>query len=116
MSIQSLVPILPTADLDRTLAFYQRLGFTLGGRWDDYQYLILLLGRLELHFGAPEEPLAAAANPCGVYVRTSDIASLSALLGVPAEDMPWGMREFCVHDPDGTLLRFGQDTKPAPAA
>jgi uncharacterized glyoxalase superfamily protein PhnB len=26
---------------------------------------------------------------------------------VPPEDKPWGMREFAVVDPDGSLLRIG---------
>ncbi len=57
----------------------------------------------------------AEANANGVYVRVEGLDALhdefkgkglSSLKGV--QDTQWGMREFALSDPDGTLLRFGQ--------
>jgi len=30
------------------------------------------------------------------------------------EDRPWGMREFALNDPNGNLVRIGQQIRPAP--
>ena len=115
----SVAPILPSRDLDATAAFYGRLGFEVAGRYpapDDY--LILRGHGLELHFFAfPEhEP---ARSYAGAYVRVAELDGLHARFGraglprsgiprlVPPEDKPWGMREFVVVDPDGSLLRIG---------
>ena len=115
----SAAPILPSRDLDATAAFYGRLGFEVAGRYpppDDY--LILRGHALELHFFAfPEhEP---ARSYAGAYVRLAEVDGLHARFGraglprsgmprlVPPEDKPWGMREFVVVDPDGSLLRIG---------
>jgi hypothetical protein len=44
-------PILPSKDLEETLAFYSRLGFELrGAPIEQYRYLIIGRGSIELHF------------------------------------------------------------------
>ena len=115
----TVAPILPSRDLDATAAFYGRLGFEVAGRYpapDDY--LILRGHGLELHFFAfPEHE--TARSYAGAYVRLAEVDGLHARFGraglprsgiprlVPPEDKPWGMREFVVVDPDGSLLRIG---------
>jgi catechol 2,3-dioxygenase-like lactoylglutathione lyase family enzyme len=115
----TVAPILPSRDLDAAALFYGRLGFEVAGRYpppDDY--LILRGHGLELHFFAfPEhEPARCYA---GVYVRFADVDGLHARFAqaglpdggiprlIPPEDKPWGMREFALIDPDGSLLRIG---------
>lgn len=114
------IPILPSGDLDRTTAFYDALGFTVRGRYPaPHDYLILRRGDVELHFVqlpdvVPEQSIAAC------YLRVDDATAVHTAFsratlpsqGIPRlsplEDKPWGMREFHVVDPDGTLLRVGQ--------
>jgi len=36
-----------------------------------------------------------------------DIDAMAARLGLLAEDMPWGMREVHLTDPDGNRIRVG---------
>jgi hypothetical protein len=50
-------------------------------------------------------------NPFGIYIYSEDVDELAAslgdlLLGTP-EEKSWGMYEFALSDPDGTLVRVG---------
>jgi len=112
------IPILPSRSLSDTLAFFQRLGFAgkIHGHGD---YAILTRGTVELHFFTYRE-LRPAESSAMCYIRVTDVESIyrawaSAQLprsGIPRitalEDKPWGLREFAIVDPDGTLLRIGQ--------
>ena len=69
---ESAVPILPSRDLAETLAFYERLGFRhSGGPWQEWGYLIIARGGIELHFWhKPDvDPLTTDA---GCYLRVLD--------------------------------------------
>jgi uncharacterized protein (TIGR02246 family) len=116
------IPILPAMDLEGTRTFFERLGFT-ARYWSPKQergYAILTRGNLELHFFSYAE-LARVSNYAGCYWRVTDANALHAeysALGLPArgapsvgaiEDKPWGMREFELVDPNGNLIRIGQD-------
>ena len=58
------VPILPSRDLRETLAFYERLGFeNRGTPPDEWDYMILGRGGIELHFIAA--PNTEPANQRG---------------------------------------------------
>jgi catechol 2,3-dioxygenase-like lactoylglutathione lyase family enzyme len=107
----SAVPILPSVDLDQSLAFYQYLGFRLLGRAEDY--LRVALGPVELHLylDAAIEPVA---NGRGCYLRFADPAALRdawSADGVACLDIPgtedYGPTLFAVVDPGGNTLRFG---------
>jgi len=110
----SIVALLASLDFDQTIAFYQRLDFTLISRHDDY--LLMRHGESgpELHFWLTEDRSIAEAT--GAYVRSSDVDALSARWRAQSpgaritkpEDKSWGMREFYVFDPSGNLLRVGQ--------
>jgi len=118
VTLDSVVPTLRVTNLDRSLAFYGILGFSVA--W--------------IHQRAENEPRLAAVQhgsvqlfltehavaPVGavVYLNTRGVDALSAAATVqglnptfgPA-DRPWGQREVYFHDPDGNVLRFGE---PAP--
>lgn len=115
------VPILPSRDLEETLAFYERLGFELrGAPIEKYRYLIVGRGPIELHFwDAPGvDPLTTDAS-CYVRVRDADAlhtewaaagiepdpATGSRLMPPCATD--YGMREFALVDRRGNLVRVG---------
>lgn len=115
------MPILPSRDLRETLAFYERLGFeNRGAPPEEWNYLILARGGLELHFfSMPEvDPLTTSAM---CYLRVADADVLhdewsrsgfepdpptGSRLVEPA-DTDYGMREFAVVDRSGNLLRAG---------
>jgi hypothetical protein len=74
----------------------------------------------EVHF-FHHAALDPVASDHGAYLRPSDVDALDAewaALGVPATgiprleraaDKPWGMRELALVDPNGNLVRAGQE-------
>lgn len=108
--------ILPSADLARTAAFYQKIGFDRQRRYPDY--LVIARDDLELHFadcsGAAPILLDPKNSMSACYFRCADADSLHREwqpLTLPRfsaiEDRPWGLREFHFTDPDGNLIRVG---------
>ncbi|MBD8906993.1 VOC family protein [Methylorubrum zatmanii] len=113
-----LVAILPCNDLDRSEAFYARLGFSRGPGQEAWQQAYRILSRpdgTQLHLRRAEPGwLPPERNPFGLYLYTEEVAALAA--GLRAEiiggdgpvETAWGTLEFALSDPDGTLVRIGQ--------
>ena len=113
------IPTLPSHSIVDTMAFYKRLGFEGSAHEFNNSYAILRRGAVELHFFTHTE-LVPAESSAGCYIRVLDVEKVyrecsSSQLpgnGIPRmeklEDKPWGLREFAIVDPDGTLLRIGQ--------
>ncbi len=110
------IAILPSANLDRTAAFYHRLGFDRQRRYPDY--LTILRDDLELHFADCSSVAPILLEPrnslSACYLRCDDADILHRewqALDLPRfgaiEDRPWGLREFHFVDPDGNLIRVG---------
>jgi catechol 2,3-dioxygenase-like lactoylglutathione lyase family enzyme len=115
------VPILPRRDLRETLAFYERLGFeNRDAPPEEWDYLILGRGRVELHFvAAPDTDPRGTAASCFVHVPdadrvydewqkagAADDAETGSRLEAPT-DTDYRMREFALVDPSGNLVRVG---------
>jgi predicted enzyme related to lactoylglutathione lyase len=115
-SHHTLTAILASSDLDASTNFYARLGFNVHADYPP-NYRILSDGRgAELHLTAMEKGwLKPERNPFGVYFYTEDVDALAGKFGRsvihPPQNKPWGMYEFAVSDPDGTLVRVGRPTK-----
>ena len=78
------VPILPSRDLRESLAFYEALGFeNRGAPPEEWDYLILGRGGLELHFYA-----APDTDPLTTLVV--EIAAALVEAGLPLHDAPQG--------------------------
>lgn len=113
------IPLLPGRSIERTVAFYRRLGFVGDAHPHDAGYAILTRGNVELHFFAHPD-LDPAACYAGCYIRVGDVDAVYAAMrgaqlpvhGIPrldpVSDKPWGMREFAIVDENGNLLRIGQ--------
>ena len=118
---ESAVPVLPSRDLRETLGFYELLGFeNRGSPPEEWDYLIIGRGGIELHFnGAAETHTVTASASC--YLRVEDADALHdewKAIGVHADpatgsrlEAPmltdYGMREFDLVDPSGNLIRVG---------
>lgn len=114
------IPILPSRSLDDTQSFYRRLGFKCKLWGAPYHYAILDRGTLEIHF-FKHESLIPAESFAGCYLRVQHVDELFRVFatanlprtGIPRmedlENKPWGMREFAILDPDGNLIRIGQE-------
>ncbi len=112
--LQSTIPVLPSLNLDETIAYYQRIGFTIWSRHDG-DYAILAREGQQVHFFLMGH-LVPGESFFGCYWTVSDVQALHnefAALGLPRlhpiEEKPWGMREFAIIDPHGNLIRIGQE-------
>ena len=115
------VPILPSRDLNATLAFYRRLGFeNAGAAPDEWDYLILRRRGLQLHFYRdPNVDPLTTDHSCYIYTDSADaLCDEWKSIGVPTDattgsrlqvpvDTDYGMREFALIDPSGNLVRVG---------
>jgi catechol 2,3-dioxygenase-like lactoylglutathione lyase family enzyme len=113
------IPQLPSRSIEKTLAFYARLGFE-GEAVPGHDYAIVDRGSMEIHFFL-HEALRPEESAFSCYLRVQDVDSLYKALSAanlprigipriePLENKPWGMREFAVIDEDGTLIRIGQE-------
>ena len=105
----SAVPIIPSNDLDETQAFYERLGFALTSNYVDHGYRILHdSGGASVHLTRTDPGWAdPERNAYGIYLYSPGVEALAEKFGCRAEARPWGLREFGVSDPNGTLVRVG---------
>jgi len=111
-TFRRLVPMLQTLDMERTVAWYESvLGFRREGepgsgwcalRRDDVSIMFMT----NAHLGQPH---ATATQ----YFTVDDADALWESIKDHCEaewgpeDMPYGLREFAVRDPNGYLLSFG---------
>jgi catechol 2,3-dioxygenase-like lactoylglutathione lyase family enzyme len=121
---EQLVVEVMVRDLDRSLAFYTALGFTLDRR--DGGFAALRWGARWL-FLDQRDDLPAQVGPSRANVRilvadVDQIWNTALTLGIPVErpiaDRYYGLRDFTVRDPDGFGLRFATPipTNPDPSA
>lgn len=115
----TVIPVLPSPDLDATADWWGRLGFDERARWPGYLILAGPHG-VEIHFFAGTAD--AATNDHGGYVRFPSSVPVrrlfdqwAAIEGVhPPEPTAYGLLEGAVKDPDGNLLKFGGALDGAP--
>ena len=105
------IPVLRSADLDRTSGYYQALGLKVVQRHDTY--LVMQTGPVELHFTTSQD----TAAPSQAFLHVPNAGRMwkqlqqRSLTGIgPVEDQPSGLREFVVTDPDGNHVRVGSPT------
>jgi catechol 2,3-dioxygenase-like lactoylglutathione lyase family enzyme len=105
----SAVAIIPCNDLDQTQAFYEVLGLRSVSNPEFPGYRILRdSGGACVHLTEIDPGcVVPERNVFGLYFYSEEVDSLAAKLDRTAEPKPWGVREFSVFDPNGTLVRIG---------
>jgi catechol 2,3-dioxygenase-like lactoylglutathione lyase family enzyme len=116
--LTSLAPQFLVDDLARSIAYYQRLGFTFVEPWDGF-YAIGVRDGLELHLKeAPKsdaerqhrrehEHLDAAAGVDGIEAFYAQCVTNGATILRPLAATEWGTKDFYIEDPDGYIIAFG---------
>ena len=114
----SFAPQFLVEDLERSMVWYRKLGFTFGEPWDGF-YAIGTLDGLELHLKeAPKNDaerrhrrehahLDAAAGVNGIEAFYAECISAGVRILRPLTATPWGTCDFYVEDPDGHIIAFG---------
>jgi catechol 2,3-dioxygenase-like lactoylglutathione lyase family enzyme len=116
--LTSFAPQLLVDDLERSMTYYRKLGFTFGDPWDGF-YAIGELDGLELHLKeAPkipaerqyrrnEEHLDAAAGVAGIEAFYEQCVRNGVSILRPLTATEWGTKDFYIEDPDGNVISFG---------
>jgi DNA-binding MarR family transcriptional regulator len=119
--VVNLVPTAHVADVARSIAFYERLGFVKDGEWEVDGKLVWasMHGRLvraaRIMFSCGDGPPEPSAQGIAFYCWSNDIVALRARLASDGlspsplthpEHMENG--EFGLDDPDGYRLTIGQ--------
>lgn len=116
--VTSFAPQFLVDDLERSIEYYTKLGFTFGEPWDGF-YAIGYLDGLELHLKeAPKnhderrhrsdnEHLDAAAGVDGIEAYFEQCVANGARILKPLAPTAWGTKDFYVEDPDGYIICFG---------
>ena len=104
------IPVLASPDIAASLDFFRKLGFETQD-FGASGYGIALREHVEIHFWLCADRHVAENTSC--YVRVNDIRALRADLPGRIDvgevvETPWGMDELYVHDPGGSMVKFGQ--------
>lgn len=115
MKFDSIVPILYSADVSKSIAYYtEQLGFVDNWEWDkpatfggvsrdDVNIFFCKEGQ-----GSPGTWLCINVDNVDEYYET--IKNGEAMIVSVPENKEWNMREMLVRDPDGHIIRFGHRT------
>jgi len=116
--VTSFAPQFLVDDLERSIAYYEKLGFTFGAPWEGF-YAIGQLDGLELHLKkAPKygparryqrenEHLDAAAGVDGIEAFYAKCVGNGIPMLRPLTPTSWGTQDFYIEDPDGYIVSFG---------
>jgi hypothetical protein len=110
--LTSAVPKLASLDIQRSVAFYQRIGFASLGASPDYG--IVVRDGVQIHLWLCDDPNIPKATGCRINVDgVAELYDAMSVLGVvhpngALSTKPWGWREFSITDNDGNLITFGE--------
>jgi len=116
--IQQIVPVLPALNIQDTIMFYEsKLGFKAT---DQGGYITMKKNGVELHFFLSTDKTLCENSMC--HIKVTDIECLYIDLSAAEvvttknilKDKPGGIKEFCVRDNNGNLLKFIQESNHYP--
>ena len=118
--LTSFAPQFLVDDLERSIAYYNKLGFAFGEPWDGF-YAIGELNGLELHLKEvpktqtqekrrcrrDNEHLDASAGVDGIEAFYQQCVANGVAILKPLAVTAWGTKDFYIEDPDGNVISFG---------
>lgn len=116
MKLNRLIPMLPVKSMPASVAFYQKLGFGIEQKNDDWRWAMLCFGECRLMVDEsinvhPELPRTSV-----LYLYPDNIFDYHKQIRENGMDVPelhesfYDMTEFRIEDPDGNRLWIGQST------
>lgn len=119
MKFEKTVPILYSADVSKSLAYYtEKLGFSEKWEWETPPtFGGVVKDEVEVFFckedqGHPGTWFCMIVEDVDAYYEQIK-ANGATILSAPA-NKPWQMREMFVQDPDGHILRIGHQIECEP--
>ena len=114
MKMNRLIPMLPVSSMPASVEFYQKLGFSVEHRNDEWRWAMLRFGDCRLMIDQSINVHPGVPRSSVVYLYPDDISEYHEQvrnngLIVPDLDVTfYGMTEFRLDDPDGNRLWIGQ--------
>jgi len=106
------IPKLASLDVERSLTFFERLGFERVHT--SREYGVARRDSVSVHFWLCDDPRIPRETGCRITVQGVDeLFETYSKLGVihpkgHLESKPWGTREFSILDTDGNLVTFNE--------
>lgn len=116
MKMERLIPMLPVANIARSVEFYGKLGFEVENRNDEWRWAMLRFGECRLMIDQSINPHPGMPRTGVLYLYPSDIVGYHAQVRSNGIDIPdlettfYGLTEFRLDDPDGNRLWIGQNS------
>lgn len=114
MKLERLVPMQPVQSMPASVVFYEKLGFVVEDRNDDWGWAMLRCGDCQLMLDQSINRHPGAPRLSVLYLYPDDVGEFHRHarangLVVPALDLTfYAMTEFRMEDPDGNRLWIGQ--------
>lgn len=116
MKMTRLIPMLPVKSMPASVAFYQKLGFNIEQRNEEWRWAMLYFDECRLMVDESINAHPPLPRSSVLYFYPDDIAGYHKQLRENGLDIPeletsfYGMTEFRMQDPDGNRLWIGQRT------
>ena len=116
MKMNRLIPMLPARSMPASIEFYQKLGFSVERKNEDWGWAMLRFGdcRLMLDQSINRDPFAPRQSV--LYLYPENIVEYHRQVRANGLKVPelavtfYGMTEFRLEDLDGNRLWIGEDT------
>ena len=114
MKLTRLIPMLPVRSMPASVAFYEKLGFRVEQRKDEWRWAMLAFDDCRLMLDESINPHPGSPRTSVVYLYPDDVVEFHRRaqengLAVPDLEVSfYGMTEFRIDDPDGNRLWIGQ--------
>ena len=114
MTLNRLIPMQPVSNLAASIAFYEKLGFTVEECNDGWSWARLRCGGCELMLDTSINLHAGIPRIAVLYLYPADVQAFhgaareNGLVVPELESTFYGMTEFRLDDPDGNRLWIGQ--------
>ena len=120
MKMGRLIPMLPVKSIPASIAFYQKLGFSVERQSDEWGWAMLRFDECRIMLDRSINTNPSAPRQSVIYLYPENIVEYHGHVrgnGMKIPDLEitfYGMNEFRIDDPDGNRLWIGQTTAAAP--
>ncbi len=119
MKMDRLIPMLPVRDIGASIEFYEKLGFSVESRRDDWGWALLVFDECRLMVDQSINVHPATPRSGVLYLYPENIAEYHAQVRASGIEIPdlettfYGLIEFRLDDPDGNRLWVGKNRSAA---
>lgn len=119
MRLSQIVPMQPVSNLAASVAFYEKLGFQVDDRNDEWRWARVSCGDCSIMLDESINSHSGLPRGAVLYLYPDDIGAFHRAVrenGLAVPDLHttfYGMTEFRIEDPDGNRLWIGQEGPPA---